>query len=184
MTAITTLFGALPGLLGRVPHWLRLALAGAAVLLLALAWHNHRLAGAYRQGAAEQALADRRRVAEAASAAAAAQDRLAAALAGRQSRISKGTTDALVAQNDDLARRYADLRLRWAAARADRGGPGGDATAAVSGAAAGVDDAACAAGGWVSFDTAAAAAQAADAAIAKDDAWIAWATAQAATWPE
>lgn len=184
MTAIMTLLGALPGLVGRAPHWLRLALAGAAALLLALAWHNHRLASAYRQGAAEQALADRRRVAEAAGAAAAAQDRLAAALAGRQSRISKGTTDALVAKTDDLARRYADLRLRWAAARADRGSAGGNAAIVLPGAAAGADDAACAAGGWVSFDTAAAAAEAADAAIAKDDAWIEWAAAQSAAWPE
>ncbi len=184
MTVLATLFGALPGLLGRVPRWLQAALAGAGVLLLALAWHNHRLGIAYRQGAAEQARIDSRRVAAAASAAAAAQDRLAAELAGRQSRISKGTTDALVAQTDDLACRYADLRLRWAADRADRGDAGGGAAIAVPGAAAGADDAACAAGGWVSFDTAAAAAEAADTAIAKDDAWIAWAARQAAAWPE
>ena len=61
---------------------------------------------------------------------------------------------------------------------------GDDHPTAVSGAAAGAAAADCAAAGWVSFDTAAAAAEAADRAIAKDDAWIAWVSAQAAAWPK
>ncbi len=177
---IATLIGLARG----IPRPVGLALAVALAVLAACAWHDHRVTGAYRQGAADQAVADRTRVAAAATAAAAAQQRLAATLAARQARISKGTDHALVEKNTDLAERYADLRLRWAADRADRGGSGADPATAVPGATGSAGDAACAAAGWVSFDTAAAAAQAADTAIAKDDAWIAWAAAQQAAWPD
>ncbi len=146
-------------------------------------WHEHKVAIAYAQGKITQSAADRAAFTAASAAAARAQQDVVAGLASRQSVITKGTTDALAAQNADLARRTDDLRLRWTAYRANRGGSSQDRAAAVPGAAASIDDTACKAGGWVDFDTAAAAASAADAAIAKDDAWIAWAAAQKAVWP-
>ncbi len=163
------------------PVWYGLVLFAAG--LLAWHWHNGRVASAYADGGRAQAGADRQRLDAATASAARRQAELIAALGARQADISKGSNDALLARDADLARRYADLRLRWAAYQADSGRAGQAGAAAVPGTAAGVDDAACAARGWVDFTTAAAAAQAADGAIAKDDAWIAWAKAQAAAWP-
>ncbi len=164
------------------PVWYGLAALGVGVL--AMHWHNSRVALAHADGAKVQASMDRQSFDAAAAVAAKRQAELIAKLDARQTEISKGSNDALVARDADLARRYADLRLRWAAYQTDSGGAGKSGAAAVPGAATGVDDAACAARGWVDFTTAAAAAQAADGAIAKDDAWIAWAKAQAAAWPQ
>lgn len=180
MTALATLAALVRG----IPRSVGLALLAGLALLSAWAWHDHRVAAAARKGAQDQQVADRARVAAASAAAAAAQTRLAAMLASKQARISKGTDDALIQKNTDMANRYADLRLRWAADRADHRRPGADAAVAVPAATGDAVDAACAARGWVSFDTAAAAAEAADTAIAKDDAWIAWAAAQQAAWPD
>ena len=168
----------------RVPAAAWATLGVALALLGVWRWHDATVADARRDGARAQAVADRGRYEAAASAAAAEQHQRIAALAVRQSVISKGSDDALHIRHADLARRYDDLRLRWAAHRADQRGAGDDRATAVPGTAAGVDDATCAARGWVSFDTAAAAAQAADTAIAKDDAWIEWAARQAAAWPD
>ncbi len=174
----------IPALLRRVPKpvWF-MVLAVFAIAVLAR-WHGEKVEAAYAEGAVAQAQADDRRVKAASAAAEAAQQALRTQLARHQDRVTKGTDNALLAKTDDLARRYGDLRLRWAAYRADQGRAGESGATAVSGAATDVDEAACAAGGWVSFDTAAAAAQAADTAIARDDAWRAWVTAQAAAWPE
>ena len=167
----------------------RVWLAGAVIAATSLVawsgwqWHQRQTLAAFSAGSDAQAAADWQSYRAHADAAAAAQHATVAALATRQHAISKGTADALTARHDDLARRYDDLRLRWAAYRAGQGHAGDGRTAAISGSAPGADDAACAAAGWVAFETAAAAAQAADRAIAKDDAWIAWATAQAAAWP-
>ena len=171
-------FAALSG----VPRGAWTALAGLALLLAANHWYRHQLAAARTAGHVEQATADQTALAAANTAAAAAQQRLAAELAARQTKVSKGTADALTARLDDLARRYDDFRLRWTA-RPGPDGPGDRVGHGLSGTAAGADGAACAAAGWVSLDTAAAAALAADRAIAKDDAWIAWAAAQRAAWP-
>jgi hypothetical protein len=161
------------------------AAAALALLLAGLAlWHRAEVRGARAQGARTQAASDAARVAGAAAQAAAAQRRVIAATAARQTKITKESDDALAARLADLGRRHDDLRLRWAAARADPGRPGAGGTIAVSAATPGAADAACAARGWVSFDTAVAAAAAADAAIAKDDAWREWVLAQAAAWPE
>ena len=168
--------------LSLAPRWLWLAVAGAFATLLLLQWHHRRVDAAFAAGVRVQAASDSRRVAAAAATAAAVQAATVKALVARQDIVSKGASDALLRRNADLARRYDDLRLRWAAARADPGGTGEVRSIAVPGATAGADDTACAAAGWVSFDTAAAAAEAADTAIAKDDAWIAWAAAQQAVW--
>ncbi|MFZ4110455.1 MAG: hypothetical protein ACOYKQ_08305, partial [Polymorphobacter sp.] len=96
----------------------------------------------------------------------------------------KESDNALAPRLAAVGRRHDDLRLRWAATRADPGRSGAGGTTAVPATPAGAADAACAAAGWVSFDTAVAAAAAADAAIAKDDAWREWVAAQAAAWPE
>ena len=168
----------------RVPAAVWVGLVAVLAMAGLWRWHGATVADARLDGARVQAVVDRAHYEAAASAAATEQRRRVAALATRQSVISKGSDDALLVRHADLARRYDDLRLRWAAHRADRRGAGNDRATAVPGAPAGVDDAACAARGWVSFDTAAAAAQAADAAIAKDDAWIEWAARQAAAWPD
>jgi hypothetical protein len=169
--------------LARLPRALWLVLGGAALLAALLFWHGQRVERARAAGAAAQAAVDRAAFEKAAAAAAQKQQRLVQALADRQAVISKGTEDELARDLADLARRYDDLRLRWAAAR--RGGDaGGGGAIAVSAAAGAVDDAACAARGWVDFNTAAAAAEAADTAIAKDDAWRAWAEAQGQAWPD
>ena len=170
--------------LGRIPRPIWYIFAGVVALALVWHWHGRKVDDAYASGARAQAGADRQRLDAASLAAATAQSTLVAALGARQSRISKGTDDALVARNADLARRYDDLGLRWAAYRADPGASGQDRATGVPGTPAGVGDATCATAGWVSFDTAAAAAEAADTAIARDDAWRAWAAAQAAAWPD
>lgn len=178
--ALASGWAALRGL----PRPLLYGLAGALALLLLWRWHDGKVDAAFVAGGQAQAVVDRDRIAAASAAAVTAQRERIANLATRQARISKGTDDALDARADDLDRRHDDLRLRWAAYRADRRRAGEDRSTALSGTAASVDDAACAAEGWVAFDAAAAAAHAADAAIAKDDAWIAWAQAQGAVWPE
>ena len=172
------------GLLGRILRLIWLSIAAVAALALLVRWHHARVDSAYSAGGAAQASADRERMSMAGIAAERAQQALRASLAARQANVSKGTDHALLAQNADLSRRYSDLRLRWAAYRADQGSAGDDRPTAVPGTAGVVDAAACAASGWVSFDIAATAAQAADAAIARDDAWRAWVTAQAAAWPK
>jgi hypothetical protein len=172
------------GLLAMVPRSAWLVLGGLVALLLVSRWHEGQIAKAELAGASAQAERDRATFTQASEAAAAAQRELVAAQAALQQEISKGTNDALAVRHSELARRYDVLRLRWAEARAGAGGSSTGGAIAISGASAGVDDAACTARGWVSLDTAAAAAEAADTAIAKDDAWIAWAKAQAAAWPK
>ncbi len=166
-----------------VPRPVWFACAALAIGSGAWHWHRHTLGAAYAAGSAAQAIADRNAYRAEANRAAAAQHDTVVALDTRQHVISKEADDVLTARHADLARRYDALRLRWAAYRAASGSAGADRTAAVPDAAGRADDAACAARGWVAFDTAAAAAHAADAAIAKDDAWISWAGAQAAAWP-
>jgi len=161
------------------------AAAALALLLAALAlWHRGEVRAARVAGAAAQAAADTAQLRAAADRATADQRRIIAATAARQTRISQETDDALAPRLAAIGRRHDDLRLRWAEARADPGRPGATGATAVPQATPGAADAACAARGWISFDTAAAAAAAADAAIAKDDAWREWVVAQEAAWPE
>ncbi|GGE20516.1 hypothetical protein GCM10011529_28980 [Polymorphobacter glacialis] len=173
--------GALVGLVRGLPRPLLYLLGGVLAAALVWRWHGSQISAAFAAGGRAQLAADTQRFAAAGAAAASAQAAVAAKLAVRQSEISKGAGDALAQRSDDLDRGYDDLRLRWAAYRRDAGTRG---ATAVSGAAGGVDDKACTAGGWVSFDIAAAAAEAADLAIAKDDAWIAWVGAQEREWVE
>jgi len=180
------LLGMLRGALARLAALPRPVVAGlaAVALLFAVAqWHKGRVAAAFAAGGRAQAGADRVAFEAANAAASAAQARLSAALAAQQKLVSKGIDDGLAARTADLDRRYTELRLRWAAYQAGAGDAGKGRTAPLPGAPATLDDAACAARGWVAFDLAAAAAHAADTALAKDDAWIAWAAAQAAAWP-
>jgi hypothetical protein len=181
---LTLLRGPVARMIASVPRPLWYALAAALVLLFLWRWHEARMDTAWHAGAQAQAATDRAAYARASAAAEVAQKALVARSAIRQSAISKGTDDALRRRTDDLARRYDDLRLRWAAHNAAEGAAGNDQPAAFSGAARGAAATACAAAGWVSFDTAAAAAEAADRAIAKDDAWIAWVSAQGEAWPK
>ncbi len=175
--------GRLQRVLAALPRPVWYALAAAALLLVGRHWYAARLAEARREGALHQAAADRQRFDAAAVAATERQRDLVVKLQIRQAEITKGSNDALLVRNHDLSDRYHDLRLRWAAWQAAGGGAGAGAATAVSGAATRAGDTACAARGWVAFDTAAAAAEAADTAIARDDAWRAWAAAQAAAWP-
>jgi hypothetical protein len=170
--------------LRRLPRATWVTALAILVMLFVWRWHVAKVEAAFAQGGVVQSRLDEMRVRQAATAAQAAQQALKSALAKRQVAVSKGTNDALLAKASDLSRRRDDLRMRWAAYRADQGGTGEGRAADISGTAAGADDAACAASGWVSFDTAAAAALAADTAIARDDAWRSWVTAQAAAWPE
>jgi hypothetical protein len=169
--------------LASVPRAVWLALGGVALIGVLLIWHGQRVESARRAGAEAQAAIDRAAYREAAAEAAQKQRQQVQALTARQAVISKGTDDELARDFADLAQRYDDLRLRWAAARLGGDAGAGGATA-LPAAADRVDDAACAARGWVDFNTAAAAAQAADEAIAKDDAWRDWALAQARAWPD
>lgn len=174
--------GWLQRLLAQLPGGVWAALAVVVLLWGAVRWHESRLELARREGAAAQASLDRAAFERAAAEAAAVQARLVRELTGRQVAITRETDDAVVRDFADLGRRYDELRLRWASVRA--GGADAGGAAAISGAAGIALDAACAAGGWVDFATASAAAEAADEAIVKDDAWIAWAAAQKAAWPE
>jgi hypothetical protein len=161
------------------------ALAAVAVLIFGLSvWFDVQLSTARREGAAEQAWIDRRDFARAESVATERQAAIKARTAAKAKAISKEKGDGLQGRFDDLARSYDDLRLRWAAHRADQGRAGNGGAARPAGAAGEPDDAYCKAQGWVSLDVAAAAAQAADTAIAKDDAWREWWTAQAEAWPD
>jgi hypothetical protein len=182
--ALALLRGPVAAFLASVPRPVWYALAAGLALLLLWRWHAAQVDTAYRSGVRAQAAADRAAYARASAAAAEAQQALVRRTAAAQARISKGSDDALRLSHDDLARRYDDLRLRWAAHNAAESRPGNDQPTALSGAAPGTAATDCAAAGWVSFDTAAAAAEAADRAIAKDDAWIAWVTAQAEAWPK
>ncbi len=185
LAALRWLAGSLFGpLLARAPRWLWLAFAALIVVAIGWRWHERQLRDARLAAATAQHDRDARAVTAAAATAARLQHATVVQTAAAQAHVNKDTDDALTARLADLGARYDALRLRWAAARADPGRTGADRTAALPNAAGQPEDAACAAAGWVAFDTAAAAAHAADAAIAKDDAWIAWAAAQAAAWPK
>ena len=187
MSLLLLLFGRLRGPLRAlgviIPGWAWALLAAGFAAWAGWHWHAGQVRAAFNAGSQAQSSIDRTAYRTAAAAAAAAQHAKAVALAARQAVLSKETTDALADHDAALARRYDDLRMRWAASRAAPRAPGDDRATALPGAAAGPDDTACAARGWVAFDTAAAAAHAADTAIARDDAWIDWAAAQAAAWP-
>lgn len=166
-----------------VPRGAWIALAVALALLALARWHGRAVDRAFTSGVQQQAAADRAAVLAATAAATrAAQDRNAA-LGRAQAAISRESDDELGKARTAVVRRRDDLRLRWAAARTAAGGGNAIAAAALPGAATVALDTACPAAGWVAFDTAAAAAAAADEATAKDDAWIAWVTAQRDAWP-
>lgn len=171
-------------LVRRLPRSFWLVLAVLVLLLGAVRWHETGLRRAERAGRVAQAALDRAAVLAAERDASARQAALVRAADVRAERISREVADGLQAELDDLGRRHAELRLRWARAAAADGGPGERGAAAAADAAAGADAAACAARGWVDFDSASALAEAADRATAKDDAWIAWMRQQQAAWPE
>ena len=157
-------------------------LVGAALLLALIAWHTHAVDAAYTKGATKQRAADTVRFEAATAAATAAQGALIDRTAAKSDAISKGTDHALAKTNAGIAGQYADLRLRWAEANSRRAGQDGAAT--VSDATGSTDLTSCAAQGWVAIDVASAAAEAADIATAKDDAWREWAAEQARAWPQ
>ncbi len=161
------------------PILLAISVAGALY-----AWHFRAVTAAFNDGAAKQAAADRAAYLKAETAATEKQAKLVSDTAAKAGTISKGTDVALQKRYTDLAGSYDALRLRWEAYRADQGRARQGRATGAPGAAAVAADAYCAASGWVSLDVAAAAAEAADTAIAKDDAWRAWWTAQEQAWPK
>lgn len=159
-------------------------LAGIMLVVGLVVWHNAEVSKARREGAIAQATADREAYTKAETAATKRQLDLKAKTAAKAETISKGTDDALQHRYTDLARGYDDLRLRWEAYRADQGRTGQGGPAGPTSAASVSDGTYCPSQGWVSLDVASAAAEAADTAIAKDDAWRAWYEAQAEAWPK
>lgn len=147
-------------------------------------WHSRAVTAAFNDGAARQAATDRAAYQEAETAATEKQAKLVRNSAAKAGTISKGTDVALQKRFDNLAGSYDALRLRWETHRANQGRASQGGTTVASSAATVANDAHCAASGWVSFDVAAAAAEAADTAIAKDDAWRAWWTQQEEAWPK
>lgn len=171
-----------------VPRWAWGVLA-VVVLLSGLigglwVWHGIEVNSARREGAAEQALVDREDFARAESVATERQAALRAGVKARAATISKEKGDALDVRLGAVDLGYDDFWLRWAAHRADQGRAGHGAATGAASAAGEPDDAYCKAQGWVSLDVAAAAAEAADKAIAKDDAWQEWWREQAEAWPD
>lgn len=167
-----------------IPRWAWVAMALLALLVGLRVWFVHEVSTARREGAAEQARVDREAYAAAEGVATARQAALRAKVKARADAISKETSDALDDRRIDLARGYDDLRMRWAAYRADQGRAGQGGPTGLAGAASVADDAYCKAQGWVSLHVATAAAEAADGAILKDDQWIEWQTNQMAAWPD
>ncbi len=157
-------------------------IAALAALAALYAWHSHAVTAAYRHGATEQAITDRAAFAAAEQLATAEQDATIAAVRETSDSISKDTENALTTKNDDLARRYADLRKLWTTRRADPGIASSDETVTFSSAASGADAAPCA--GTVAIEIAIAASEAADLNAAQVNGWIDWYTAQAAAWPK
>jgi hypothetical protein len=176
-----------------IPAWLTWPLvrrvlpfvAAALAIWLAWQWHTGKVESAAKAAAATQLADDRAAFQRAAEAARVKQAKVVAASVAKVEAINERTTHDLQKRTDRIARSYDDLRLRWEKHRAAHpGGTGNDRAAGLSSATASLDAAACAAEGWVSFDVASAAAEAADQAIKKDDAWIAWAMEQQAAWPK
>ena len=147
MSLLLLLFGRLRGPLRAfgaiIPGWAWAAIAAALTAWGCWHWHNRQLRTAYAAGSQAQAAIDRTAYRTAAAAAAAAQHAKAVALAARQAVLSKETTDALADHDAALARRYDDLRLRWAASRAAPAAPGDGRAVALPGPAQIADDAAC-----------------------------------------
>lgn len=157
----------------------------AALAVLALVWwFNSRLDAAYERGKTEQAAADTLAFRAAQDAATERQAALIAKTEAKAAAINERTTDALEKRNTQLARSYDDLRLRWKAYRANQGGAGDGQSASVPGGTATAVAASCRAEGWVDFDTAAAASEAADLNAAQVNGWIDWYLAQREAWPK
>lgn len=173
-----------------LPAWLTwnlvrrlLPYIGIALALLALwRWHDGKVEAAFEAGAVKQAAADLKAIERAEKAATARQAAIIAARVKSATAINERTTDALEKRNAALARSYDDLRMRWAAYRANQGGPGNSDATAVSGSPASV---ACApAAGFVPVETAIAPSEAADRYAAQLNGWIDWYEANKAAWPK
>jgi hypothetical protein len=181
-----------------LPRWARFAIAGVGALLLlfgtvklAGAWHDRQIAriaaDARMAGRQEQAALDTEAFVEAQRIAAEQQAETVAAAAARGEQIGRKSADDIARKNDRIAAAADRLRKLWpapAAGKADPGGAGQGAAAAVPGAADGAGAAACAAGGWVSLPTAIDLAAAADREAARADGLLNWIEQQAAAWPK
>jgi hypothetical protein len=170
-----------------VPKWAAFAIAigGIGVALAgARIWHNSQIDAvriAAMQEQAEYSAADFEAAWKAAEQHQA--NEIAAQLTTARI-INKEQTDGLKKQNDRISSAYADLRQLWAKAKAreNPGRAGHDGAIAVPADAGGNAFAAAQAAGWVDFETAAALAEAADRAIAADDAKAAWWLEQCRAW--
>ncbi len=170
-----------------VPSWAAWLIAIAVPLAMlggALWWHGGQVETIKALARAEQAEVDRKAVVAAEARAARAQQQLIDTMRQTQTTINDEVTRALDHARDDIARHAGDDRLRWAEARADLGRASAAEAAAISAGQPGAVDAACRARGWVAFDAASTAAQAADSYAAQVNGWIDWWTRQEAAWPK
>lgn len=161
--------------------WYALALLG---LLAGLwLWHTSKVDDAYVAGAAAQAQVDTIAVKKAAVAAAAKQDKTIADLTAKQTKINQERDHALTEAHGDIDRLAAALKLRHEA-KTNPGGARRDKAAAVPSPARLAADAACAAGGWLSFDSSLLMATDAEHDAAQLRELQAWVIAQQKAWPE
>ena len=158
--------------------------AGAVVIVL-LVMFDRWLDDVKTDAMAEQARLSAEDFRQAFEAAQAEQARISAEQRRNSAAKNKEQIDALKHENDRIGRDYADLRRLWreAKAEADPGGAGQGGAAAVPADAGGDPFAAARAAGWVDFDTAAAAAEAADRAAAAHAAAVNWWLTQCRAWP-
>lgn len=170
-----------------VPKWAAglIMIGGVAALLLGANWWHNRQIDAVRIAAMQEQADLSAADFEAAWRAAEQQqaNEIAAQLTSARI-INKEQTDGLKKQNDRIAGDYADLRRLWREAQAgqDPGGARHDGTAAVPADAGGNPFAAAIAAGWVDFNTASAAAEAADRATAAHAAAVNWWLEQCRAW--
>lgn len=165
-------------------RWILLALAVAGLLIGAKAWHRAQVDAVRIEAMQEQAELSAADFEAAWKAAERQQANEIAAQLTTARIINKEQTDGLKIENDRIGRAYADLRQLWAKAQAreNPGRAGHDGAIAVPPDASANAFAAAQAAGWVDFETAAALAEAADRAIAADDAKAAWWLEQCRAW--
>jgi hypothetical protein len=169
--------------LGIIPRWVWLALAAGLLIL----WHQshaaRQISAARLAGRQEQAAADTAAFRAAQDAATARQDALITAAATRARAISERTSRELEASAVDIDAAVAAKLRAHAAREARAGGAGGDAAAALSGAAASDPEAHCAATGWLPFGRALTLARDAERDAAQARACTGWVLEQQAAWP-
>lgn len=150
------------------------AIGALALVWLAGRWVEGERKEAFAKGAAAQKAADEAAYRAAQEEAEKAQRAHIARVQAADAAVARRTEDALRKELDDVRRTAADLRVRWASARADSGGAGQAGMPGAAGAAALAGDRACAAAGGLPHYVAVAALEDAEADAALVRAWQAW----------